>query len=120
MEPHGVVYRVSYRYQHNHTLDSLTDLGTRQNFADIKATKRNLILQGSAIQKVMQLLTMDYDNFTQILRGDGQRFSWDDFITYEDVYNECHSIITKRMRKDADATITCIDWMELFETSDLA
>ncbi|KAG9063954.1 hypothetical protein KI688_004068 [Linnemannia hyalina] len=57
----------------------------------------------------MQQLTMDYDKFTQILRGDGQRLSWNDFITYEDVYNEWHSIITKRMRKDSDVAVSCID-----------
>ncbi|KAG0345997.1 hypothetical protein BG004_002648 [Podila humilis] len=111
------VYLVSYQYQHNHTLGSLTDLGTRQKSAAIKATIRHLILQGSTIQRVMQQLTMDYDKFTQILRGDGRKLSRDGFITYDDVYYEWHSITTKRMRKDDNAIISSIKWMETFEAS---
>ncbi|KAF9271569.1 hypothetical protein BGZ88_005923, partial [Linnemannia elongata] len=75
---------VEYRYQHNHSIGDITDLGTRQKSAAIKATIERLINQGSTIQRVMQQLTMDYDKFTQITRGNGQQLSRDDFITYDD------------------------------------
>ncbi|KAF9136551.1 hypothetical protein BGX30_011076 [Mortierella sp. GBA39] len=109
MELHGFVYRVSYRYQHNHTLGSLTDLDTRQNSADIKATIRHLILQGSTIQRVMQQLTIGYDKFAQILRGDGQRLSWDDFITIS--FNRWVVVIlTPSSRASSTRTAsTCLD-----------
>ncbi|KAG0274621.1 hypothetical protein BGZ97_010480, partial [Linnemannia gamsii] len=76
---------VEYHYQHNHSLGDITDLGTRQKSEAIKATIERLINQGSTIQRVMQQLTMDYDKFTQITRGNGQQLSRDDFITYDDV-----------------------------------
>ncbi|KAI1316287.1 hypothetical protein EDD11_010130, partial [Mortierella claussenii] len=96
------VCAVTYLYQHNHSVGDITDLGTRQKSAAIKSTIERLILQGSTIQRVMQQLTMDYDKFTQITRGNGQQLSRDDFITYDDVYNIWYKITTKAMRKDPD------------------
>ncbi|KAG0076253.1 hypothetical protein BGZ93_004011, partial [Podila epicladia] len=80
----------------------------------IKSTIERLILQGSTIQRVMQQLTMDYDKFTQITRGNGQQLSRDDFITYEDVYNIWHKITTRAMRKDKDPVLSAMLWMEEF------
>ncbi|KAG0236884.1 hypothetical protein BGW42_002382 [Actinomortierella wolfii] len=61
---------------------------------------------------------MNHEKFTQILRGNGQKFSQDDFITYDDVYNEWYSIIAQRMWKDKDPVISSNRWMETFEASD--
>ncbi|KAG9321301.1 hypothetical protein KVV02_007874 [Mortierella alpina] len=55
---------VSYRYRHNHTLEGITDTGSRQQSAAIRATIRSLILEGSTVQRVMQQLTLSYDKFT--------------------------------------------------------
>ncbi|KAF9271622.1 hypothetical protein BGZ88_005845, partial [Linnemannia elongata] len=93
---------VEYRYQHNHSIGEITDIGTRQKSAAIKATIERLLKQGSTIHRVMQQLTMDYDKFTQITRGNGQQLSRDEFITYDDVYNIWHRITTAAMRKDPD------------------
>ncbi|KAF9117301.1 hypothetical protein BGX30_005609, partial [Mortierella sp. GBA39] len=106
---------VEYRYQHNHSIGDITDLGTRQKSAAIKATIERLINQGSSIQRVMQKLTMDYDKFTQITRGNGQQLSRDDFITYDDVYNIWHRITTTKMRKDPDPVLSAMKWMGEFE-----
>ncbi|KAF9310976.1 hypothetical protein BG006_004665, partial [Podila minutissima] len=105
---------VEYHYQHNHSVGDITDLGTRQKSTAIKSTIERLILQGSTIQRVMQQLTMDYDKFTQITRGNGQQLSRDDFITYEDVYNIWHKIATRAMRKDKDPVLSAMRWMEEF------
>ena len=107
---------VRYRYQHNHTIGDITDLGTRQKSAAIKATIRHLIEQGSTIHRVMQQLTMDHDKFMQITRGNGQQLSRDDFVTYDDVYNIWHKIITMKMRKDLDPVLSAIKWMEQFKS----
>ncbi|KAF9926702.1 hypothetical protein FBU30_003778 [Linnemannia zychae] len=72
---------VEYRYQHNHSLGDITDLGTRQKSAAIKSTIERLLKQGSSIQRVMQQLTMDYDKFTQITRGN-DLFSTDEEYDY--------------------------------------
>ncbi|KAF9209381.1 hypothetical protein BGZ59_010145, partial [Podila verticillata] len=105
---------VVYHYQHNHSVGDITDLGTRQKSTAIKSTIERLILQGSTIQRVMQQLTMDYDKFAQITRGNGQQLSRDDFITYEDVYNIWHKIATRAMRKDQDPVLSAMKWMEEF------
>jgi len=105
---------VEYRYQHNHSIGDITDLGTRQKSAAIKATIERLINQGSTIHRLMQQLTMDYDKFTQVTRGNGQQLSRDDFITYDDVYNIWHRITTTKMRKDPDPVLSAIKWMEEF------
>jgi len=107
---------VEYRYQHNHSLGDITDLGTRQKSDAIKATIERLLNQGSTIQRVMQQLTMDYDKFTQITRGNGQQLSRDDFVTYDDVYNIWHRITTNTMRKDPDPVLSAMKWMEKFES----
>ncbi|KAG0267568.1 hypothetical protein DFQ27_008613 [Actinomortierella ambigua] len=112
-----VSYMVIYRYQHSHSLGSLTDFDARQTSGAIKATIRHLIMQGSTIQRAMQKLTMDYDNFMQILRGGSQNLSRDDCITYDDVYNEWHKVVVQRMWKDNDPVVSSIKWMQLFEVS---
>jgi len=61
-------YCIEYRYRHNHTLGGLTDIGSRQKSAAIKATIRSLILQGSTIHRVMQQLTMDYGTMRSSLK----------------------------------------------------
>ncbi|KAF8925351.1 hypothetical protein BGZ47_003350, partial [Haplosporangium gracile] len=81
----------------------------------IKATIKSLLLQGSSIRNVMERLTIDYDRFMAIVRGNGQRLSRDDFITYEDVYNIWHKINTAVMRKDTDATLSAMKWLEEIE-----
>lgn len=106
---------VEYHYQHNHSVGDITDLGTRQKSAAIRATIERLLKQGSTIQRVMQQLTMDYDKFTQITRGNGQQLSRDDFITYDDVYNIWHRITTAAMRKDPDPVLSAMKWMEEFK-----
>jgi hypothetical protein len=106
-----MVYYVKYNYQHNHSLGGLTKLGTKQKSSAIKATIRSLLLQGSSIAMVMQQLTMEHDKFMQIFRNKGT-FSRDDFVTYEDVYNIWHSIISAKMRKDSDPVVSAIKWME--------
>lgn len=102
-------------YHHNHALASLEDIGTAQKSERIKATIKSLLLQGSSIRNVMEGLTIDYDRFMAIVRGNGQRLSRDDFITYEDVYNIWHKINTATMRKDADATLSAMKWLEEIE-----
>ncbi|KAF8936257.1 hypothetical protein BGZ58_004395, partial [Dissophora ornata] len=109
------VYLVEYHYQHNHSVGDITDLGTRQKSAAMRSTIERLILQGSTIQRVMQQLTMDYDKFTQITRGNGQQLSRDDFITYDDVFNIWHKITTRAMRKDLDPVLSAVKWMEELE-----
>ncbi|KAF9574685.1 hypothetical protein EC968_005916 [Mortierella alpina] len=111
---------VSYRYRHNHILDGITDIGSRQKSAAIKATIRSLILEGSTVQRVMQQLTMDYDKFTRILSGNGQQLSRDYFVTYDDVYNIWYVFMNKAMRKDSDPVLSCIKWMEEFEGTTLS
>ncbi|KAG0246503.1 hypothetical protein BG011_002414, partial [Mortierella polycephala] len=110
-------YCVEYKYVHNHSLGSLSVIGSRQKSAAIKATIRNLIMQGSTIQRVMQQLTMDYEKFTQIVRGNGHQLTRDDFITYDDVYNIWYQITTETMRKNDDPTLSAIKWMEEFEAN---
>ncbi|KAG9323922.1 hypothetical protein KVV02_006288 [Mortierella alpina] len=105
---------VSYRYRHNHTLEGITDIGSGQKAAAIRATVRSLILEGSAAQRVVQQLTMEYDKFTRIMSDNGQQLSRVHFITYDDVYNT----VNKAMRKDPDPLLSCIKWMEDFEEND--
>ncbi|KAF9915391.1 hypothetical protein FBU30_002030, partial [Linnemannia zychae] len=112
-----LVYVVEYYYQHNHSLGDITDLGTRQKSTAIKSTIERLLKQGSSIQRVMQQLTMDYDKFTQITRGNGQQLSRDDFITYDDVYNIWYKVTTAAMRKDPDPVLSAMKWMEEFENN---
>jgi len=102
-------------YHHNHELASLENIGTAQKSERIKATIKSLLLQGSSIRNVMERLTIDYDRFMAIVRGNGQRLSRDDFVTYEDVYNIWHKINTATMRKDTDATLSAIKWLEEIE-----
>lgn len=106
---------VEYYYQHNHTVGDITDLGTRQKSAAIKAAIERLIDQGSTIHRVMQRLTMDYDKFMQITRGDGGQLSRDNFVTYDDVYNIWHKKTTAEIRKDKLEVPSSKKWMEEFE-----
>jgi len=109
-----VVYEVTYLYQHNHGVGCFSSVGTRQKSEAIRATIKNLILGGSTISMVMHQLTMEHDKFTQIMRQKG-RFSRDDFITYDDVYNIWHKIMVSKMRKDDDPIISSAKWMEELE-----
>jgi hypothetical protein len=104
-------------YHHVHNLASLEDIGTRQKSDRIKATIKSLLLQGSSIKNVMERLTMNYDRFMDIVRGNGQRLSRDDFITYEDVhvYNIWYKITNETMRKDPGATLSVMKWLEEIE-----
>ena len=63
----------------------------------------------------MLQLTMDYDNFTAVLGGNGEQLSRDQFITYDDVYNIWYDLTIKKMRKDPDQTKSAILWMKEFE-----
>ncbi|KAF8926034.1 hypothetical protein BGZ58_000242 [Dissophora ornata] len=110
-------YHIEYRNQHNHTLGSLTDIGTRQKSSIIKAAIRSLILQGPIIQRIMQQLTMDYDKFAQIVREGGQELTRDAFVAYDVVYNIWYQITTAAMRKGPGPTLAAIKWMEEFEAS---
>ncbi|KAF9328597.1 hypothetical protein BGZ91_000930 [Linnemannia elongata] len=109
-----VVYEVTYLYQHNHGVGCFSSVGTRQKSEAIRATIKNLILGGSTISMVMHQLTMEHDKFTQIMRQKG-RFSRDDFITYDDVYNIWHKIMVTKMRKDDDPIVSSAKWMEELE-----
>lgn len=102
-------------YHHTHNLASLEDIGTKQKSDRIKATIKSLLLQGSSIKNVMERLTMDYDRFMDVVRGNGQRLSRDDFITYEDVYNIWYKINNEMMRKDPDASLSAVKWLEEIE-----
>ncbi|KAF9100382.1 hypothetical protein BGX27_000415, partial [Mortierella sp. AM989] len=118
--PNGMpedAYLITYRYHHNHQVGgSLADIGTRQKSELIKSTIRRLIKQGSTIQRVMQQLTMDYEKFNHILRGNGQKFSRDNFISYDDVYNEWYKVTIASIRKDEDVGLSCRKWMKEFES----
>ncbi|KAF9912189.1 hypothetical protein EC991_000600 [Linnemannia zychae] len=107
-EPDGgsqIVYEVTYLYQHNHGDGCFSSVGIRQKSEAARTTIKNLILGGSAISTMMHQLTMEHNKFTQILRQTG-RFSRDDFITYDDIYNIWHKIIVSRMTKDDDPIIS--------------
>ncbi|KAG0347734.1 hypothetical protein BG004_007072 [Podila humilis] len=108
---------VKLYYHHNHALTSLENTGTAQKSERIKATIKSLLLQGSSIRSVMERLTFDYDRFMAIVRGNGQQLSQDnsDFITYEDVYNIWLRINTVTMRKDTDASLSAMKWLEEIE-----
>ncbi|KAF9920133.1 hypothetical protein FBU30_010074, partial [Linnemannia zychae] len=115
--PDGIlqsVYEVTYLYQHNHGVGCFSSVGTRQKSNAIKATIKKLILGDSAIAMVTQQLTMEHDKFTQIMRQKG-RYSRDDFITYDDVYSIWYSIMVNKMRKDDDAVVSSVKWMEELE-----
>ncbi|KAF9931854.1 eukaryotic translation initiation factor 2C, 2 [Linnemannia zychae] len=108
---------VEYRYQHNHSLGDITDLGTRQKSATLKSTIERLLKQGSSIQRVMQQLTMDNDKFTQITRGNDQQLSRNDIITFDDVYNIWFKFTAAAVRKDPDPVLSARKWMEEFESN---
>ncbi|KAG9068983.1 hypothetical protein KI688_009873 [Linnemannia hyalina] len=89
-------------YHHAHDLASLENIGTRQRSDRIKATVKSLLLQGSSIKNVMERLKMKYARFMEVIRGNDQRLSQDDFVTYEDVYNIWYNIYNEMTRKDPD------------------
>ncbi|KAF9126030.1 hypothetical protein BGX30_000190 [Mortierella sp. GBA39] len=89
-------------YHHAHELANLENIGTRQRVDMIKATIESLMSQGSSIRNVVERLTMKYARFIEVIRGNGQRLSRDDFITYEDVYNIWYNINNEMVRKDPD------------------
>ncbi|KAF9898986.1 hypothetical protein EC991_009822, partial [Linnemannia zychae] len=103
-------------YHHVHELASLENIGMRQKSDRIKATIKSLLLQGSSIKNVMDRLTLNYDRFMDIVRGNGQRLSRDDLITYEDVYNIWYNINNDLMKKDPDAILSAMKWLEEIES----
>jgi hypothetical protein len=109
-----IVYEVTYVYQHNHGVGCFSSVGTRQKSHAIRATITKLLLGGSTISMVMRQLTMEDDKFTQVLRQQSH-FSRQDFITYGDVYNIWHGVMVSKMRKDDDAVVSSIKWMEELE-----
>ncbi|KAF9916336.1 hypothetical protein FBU30_001445 [Linnemannia zychae] len=106
---------IDLHYNHVHPLASLEDIATRQKSERIKATIKSLLLQGSSIKHVMERLTMNYDRFMETIKGNGQQLSRDDFITYEDVYNIWYKLTNEKIRKDPNATLSAMKWMEEIE-----
>ena len=73
-----------------------------------------MLLRGMTISAVMNQLTMDHARFTRLFEtsSGSPRFSRDDFVTYDDVYNILYAIMIKRMRKHENPTISARLWME--------
>lgn len=108
------IYRIEYRLDHNHKLGDDGSIGTQQKSRAIKDQIMAMLLRGMSISTVMNRLTMDHAKFTQLLESnDGNpRFSRDDFVTYDDVYNILYTITATRIRKAENPEVSAGLWME--------
>ncbi|KAF9976955.1 hypothetical protein BGZ75_010444, partial [Mortierella antarctica] len=107
------VYRIEYQFKHNHMLGGDNSVGSLQKSRAVRDRIKAMLLRGMTISTIMKQLTMDHAKFTRLLvDGKNSRFSRDDFISYDDVYNVFYDIMARRMRKDEDARISARLWME--------
>ncbi|KAG0300231.1 hypothetical protein BGZ99_003883, partial [Dissophora globulifera] len=108
------VYHIEYRLDHNHKLGEKGTIGTQQKSKAVRERIKAMLFRGMSITAIMNELTMDHAKFSRLMErgGNEQRIARDDLITYDDVYNILHAVMSRQMRKDKDPLISARLWME--------